>query len=1460
MLGQEKNEKRINFRVSPMAVNKRVLIFFALVLGTAIILRPVQVTLRDQIENVRDNFIQLTRESYGLRIQFASMGPSIFGSLDIRNVQVLREDDSVFLSMSRLRLSFSLFELIRGNTLGAFRSVNIDRPVLNLDFEKDAALQKRLITGTQAQENAGSIRELLPENFSVNIRNGQWEVSDSAGRFRFHNVGFDASIRQNRLSFQGRWNAEASLTGGIRTVMAARFNGDYLADIGEGSAAVTIQSAYGDNFRIRPLSISFFLSREQLEIRKAYDRTPGSFSLFYDIAEGRLQGRFEGNGFSPSSMFVLTGALREYNPLLDLRISGTAGFERENTGKFQFYVDLSGVGPSTGNSFLDHAIFNVGIDGNTNHIAVNRLNFRSPLGSLRFVGGADLNTTDYVPIVPYGTLNLSNFRLHGERGINADISLETSGNEIILFSNNFTAENFAFSAFVLSLAFEQQGFCFVFSALSNGAEENQDVYLSSFILEGSADYNPRQVRANLRLDSFSMGDILGLFEPFVSFSAISSLARSVAEDVSITTEVFFTTDFVNILYNAPQIAITYNGSQDISVIASIFGTDRMVELNSCLISWENGTADFSGFLDYSNPNNITFSAGAIVQNLVYFFDGHIQDRRNVRVSGSYGFEVNLSSWETGVIAGYARGNNIPFPSGRGFATLDFLVSILYESPTLWQARIDRFEIAGLSTPASSSANLSFSGAANESGITIPNLFFDDGKGVLSGNIILDWNHTFDYCDFAVYITGHNRNEFYRINGSYRDERLELSALGQGMQFARFTAQNAVVDGSLNLLWESAASFTAETIISSFTINQSGLHASAKINIDNNIFLTEQLNIQYSGLELNVPFIRVDRYASTAQTTAWASGFLADMPVEINLSGDAKFNSSATWPELFRDFNFLDAILNVSAARYDTMVAEEPFAFTMSLRQENSGHAIDIHGGPRDMLRFRYNTEPNGGIFFAALSAPSPARGTLFGSIDSGRIDANTTDLYVDMGALWRFIPPLDVIAFPGGIVTASIRVGGTLEDPEFYGTARATSLQILIPEFLPEPIRPVPITINLNGTEMSFGPVQATVGHGGGVASGWARFDQWIPNIFNFDIFVSHEHPIPYGLDIGGFMANGLTSGRLVLAMEDLIFSVTGDLIAYHTEISVDADELMAMAAGQAAEDELITVNVDISIQAGRRVEFFWPSVNLPIIQAHADMGTGIHIVADTATGSFALNGDVRLRGGEIFYLERNFYIREGVIAFRENETHFDPRISARAEIREQAVIGPVTISMIVSEAPLMSFSPRFVSNPPISQLEIYTLLGQVPQGDEDQRNFAASLALDTLAHFTVMRRVEREVRDFLGLDMFSMRTQVFQNMLLQATGLAPNPFDRPYRVANYFDNSTIVLGSFFGVDIFGEAMINFRYDERRENWGGMFLEPEFALEMRNPLFDIRFAAAPHSPGNLFIDDMSISLIWRRTF
>jgi hypothetical protein len=292
---------------------------------------------------------------------------------------------------------------------------------------------------------------------------------------------------------------------------------------------------------------------------------------------------------------------------------------------------------------------------------------------------------------------------------------------------------------------------------------------------------------------------------------------------------------------------------------------------------------------------------------------------------------------------------------------------------------------------------------------------------------------------------------------------------------------------------------------------------------------------------------------------------------------------------------------------------------------------------------------------------------------------------------------------------------------------------------------------------------------------------------------------------------------------------------------------------------------MDIDITSGQKVEFLWPWSEFPILHANADMGTKIHVTSDTVAGRFSINSDVKIRSGEIYYFERSFYIREGTLTLRENEIHFDPRITARAEVRDRTDDGPVTISLIVDNAPLSSFVARFESTPPLSQTEILTLLGQNltgTQADEASGSFQRAFinsATDVLAQFSVIRRLERQVRDFLHLDMFSVRTQVLQNAVFRATGLQ-DPVDRIGGVGNYFDNTTVFIGKYIGRDMFVQTMLSLRYDENKTTLGGLSFEPDIGVELQNPLFGIRWDFIPSHRENWFVDDNSITLTWRRSF
>jgi len=464
--------------------------------------------------------------------------------------------------------------------------------------------------------------------------------------------------------------------------------------------------------------------------------------------------------------------------------------------------------------------------------------------------------------------------------------------------------------------------------------------------------------------------------------------------------------------------------------------------------------------------------------------------------------------------------------------------------------------------------------------------------------------------------------------------------------------------------------------------------------------------------------------------------------------------------------------------------------------------------------------------------------------------------------LFNILPENSDFTMTGGYVNVSMDIRGSITDPEFFGSARGTSLRVKVPNYITQELRPIPFTVTIEGNEMNFGPVPVAVGKGAGTAKGWFLIDRWIPDTFSIDITVPRESPVPYGFDINGFVARGDASGNLNFSMENLCFDISGDLYANNTEMGVNYDEMVNRQENTFSDGKIPCV-VDLTVNTGPVVEFVYPNSRIPILRANPDMGTKIHITVDSLARQFSLVSDIKIRRGEIYYLERSFYVRSGLLVFRENELRFDPRLTARAEIRDHTDNGPVTISMIVDNAPLLSFTARFESNPALSQMEILALLGQNVPGAQQDENAAAvqraflSSGSEIATNFIVgrqMGQIEQQIRNFMRLDMFNVRTQIIQNALFRAL---QSPVDRTSSLGNYFDNTTVFGGKYIGQDMFVQGMLSMRYDASKDTF---VLAPEIGIEMQNPLFGIRWDFSPTHPESWYVNDNSITFTWSKSF
>jgi hypothetical protein len=1455
-------------------ISIEILVFVMLVIFTTLLLRPLQDTIRRNMEELRDNLLNQAGHVLNREIVYSSIGPSVFGTLDIRNIQIRGSNGAPVMAVSRLRISYSLWELLRGNISESLRSIRIDRPLLTLDQERDADLLRFFAPSrkdSESEEEYETFPQLtgfFPETFRLRVRGGEWavEAGPGAGRFRLDGLSFDADIREGRIRFQGRWNAGAVLTSILNQPaaisMAGRVNGECSTDLSGGSARVMIPSLSGDLFRFRPVTVNFTLEDHTLGIQKINDRSPFDLSMDYDLDSGDISGFFRCEDFSLQNLVSLTGSWKDYDQWLSLRTTGEVSFERKQPGGLRYSVDLAGAVPQ--NMPMGNGSFAISGSGDGGYARISRFVLRMPQGTIRYSGGLG-----FTPLAPEGYLSLSDLSLSGEEKINAEFSISTEGRNISFFGENLSVGKALLSAVDGSVVREEGGLSLAVSALCfRDIESYEDVRLSSLSFEGSMEYNPRHIRGSLKLDSFALLDIADIVRPFVKFAPVSGPAAGIFRDLAVTTEVFITTDLEHISYNIPRFITAYEGDQDIFALASLSGTDLRFEINEIRVFWGGGSAGASGYVDFSDPLDIFFSLNASYRELSYYFEGMILDRRSLSLQGSYGFNAYVNMTDFGVYSGYIEVSGLPIPMDEQYARLSFTSALYFNSPSLWSVDINYLELEDFKTPASSLSALRLSGRMDQDGALFPELVFDDQLGVMRGTLSASWEPRLT----NPLVWGNVRDEagleIYSVEGGFQDNVLDLRLSVSKMQLTRFLkdAYKGVVSGEVRLSWDTDAadSFSVDMNLENLSaqIGDTPVSAAARLVMDGDECILREVRLNYAAFQMDMPFLRINRPDSQMVTEARLWGTLGQQDMDISLTMDFYFEPIRSWFKVKDAFNSLTGRIDVTAARFDALSAEVPFQIAFSKTDE----FLSVSGGPGDMLRLQVS---RGGNFYAGLSYPSPVRGSLTGSISSGTVDARGTDLYVDLASLWRFVPPRaqEIITLAGGFATASVQITGPVGDPEFFGTVRGYSVQLLVPQYVAAPIRPVPLTVTLEGNEMVFGPVSASVGNGGGIVSGWFRFDRWVPNTFNLDVTVLSEDAIPFNMDIMGILAHGDVSGTLGMSMEDYVFTVSGDLTAQDTEISLASSELFTDRSF--APRTQVSTAADITITSGRKVEFVWPVTEFPVLQAYADLGTVLKISSDSLTQRYSVTGDINLRGGEIFYAERSFYIRAGTLSFNENEIQFEPRINARAEIRDRTDSGPVTISMIIDNAPLRSFTPRLESNPALSQIEILSLLGQNLTGVPEESTGAVQRAFlnsttDILAQFSVVRRLERRIRDFFSLDLFSFRTQVLQNAIIRATGLQ-GPVDRIGGVGNYFDNTTVFVGKYIGANMFAQGMLSFRYDENRRSsgwltYGGLILEPDIGIELRSPHFSIRWNVVFLHPENLFIDDNSFTLTWRWSF
>jgi len=1488
-------------KILPRSIYIKILVFAGLICISAVLMQPVQSAINRLMLHIRTNFLESVERQIGMEIRYSSIRPTIFGSFDIRNLRLIK-NEGVFLSVNRIRLFFSIPELIFKKKF-AVNTIQIDHPVLRVNFEKDKDtidLLSSMITNSEEKdvEFFQGISEFLPKEADYKIQNLSIYLSGDKTALNVQYMDVDFSWNGERIIIGGKFYCEAEYSGFLERTFAVKtsvsINCAYSPDLPGGNANISLltfsfleqdikkreasfllpASNTGTNtfFTLHPLSIAVSFDENSIHITPPVGDSL-SYGFNYDFLSGVIDAHADFDRFVLNDNAYFYNNLEKFSHILNMPVSGSASFKYEPEKDMEYAVNISG-GDFFRIARAETAVltdsFVIRASGSQERVIIN--DFSVSASSLTAKTGLFQGILSYKgrigfdPLLPNGEFSVSRFSLSGKEDINAVFDITADAREIIVSSGNVKAGKVSFLDTDLRM-YLQDSYISITAAINN--ENEGTVYLDAVL-----DRNPLQLEATLSVASFPVMDLAEVFSPFSDSFNIPPFSSVLVNDISLDTEIFFTTDFKNIVYNAPYTVI--NASNNINYF-SLSGTDHYVTINEGVFNINDNEFLASAQFNFSNPAELVFLFDANYLDSSWHIDGRLLDRKTLIIRDNNGLNLYGVISNTGSASGYIECVDYPFLFNGKQSYLDMYLSLRYDSFDFWYLDLAHLEIRDIQ-PFNSMDYMRISGVADQDGASFREILYSDAVGILAGSADFTWDSDLSYLQFMINLTdGYQKGEQYAVEGVLRNSHFDLSASVSNMHLDRFIkgSTEAFISADALVSWDSINSFEARIDLSSFYMmtQDNIITASGAALLTNDELSMHNVKFDFGEMESTITLLQLNREQGTVVTNANIQGFIDKSQKRLEGNADlyADFARIDSWLEINQALNSIDGTLRIADIKFGDMKQDE-FVFDFS---NNNGN-VSFHGGERNMIRFDMDSYGN---FFAGLSAPVPIQGTFYGVYKKGVVDAHCGSFFIDLSALWKLASGTEDFNIAGGYVTGKMDIRGPLFNPEFFGEGRGSSLRLKVPAYISEDIRPAPFDVVAEGYEFAFNSVPAIIGNGGGIVSGWMLFENWVPVNIGLEVDVPVQNPVPYSFNITGFLASGSVSGKMDLLIDagNSLMEISGNLFTNDTEIGLNMDEL----ASQSGNDDFSEIDfhsvVDLTVTAGSMVEFIWPNSNSPILRANPEMGTVIKVFSDTQTGQFSLNSNIKIRSGELYYFERSFYIREGSLVFKETENEFSPLISARAEIRDRTDSGPVTITMVIENEPLFSFEPKFETTPSLTQLEIYTILGQNinnTQGNDNTdmtQHFLLASTTDLLTQFVVssevfsqfipLRQFERGIRNFLHLDMFSVRTRLLQNAVITGvTGLGQAPVDRNNSIGNYFDNTTVFIGKYIGQDMFIQGMLTMKYDENSTVLGGLVFEPDIGIELQSPYFNIRWDFFPNHPENFWVNDNSITLSWSKSF
>ncbi len=1459
--------------------------------ATTLLLAPVQRTFHENMEELHRQMVAEIESLLNRDISYSRITPSILSFLEIHELRVhgRSSERAELLQIGRVRTHFRLRDLfgLGDPNSPIIQRVVIDNSQLSLDLERDRELiefSQELVETVLARETSRSLNGLRLDarNINLQLRSGAHNLSATELAFSLRFAVTELNFRISSILGYDRFDIEGAATGSApdlpRTVRAnIESEGLIRSDLSGADFDLILNELFTPALIVRAFHFGLVYEDNKIELRNLPDQEPIDLNLVVDLVERSAELRFQAQDYDPQRTVIVGDELRDQAPWLIETLSGSGELSaalrsplepdaKELPASGAHSVVLSDIA-----TILDEADLMVNYDldldlglaasyspetlfvllratGDEEQAVVQKLQASSTRSSGRaeFQGVVDIGDR-----APRGMLRFDAFRYRDSRDLTGEISIDRAGQS----QWNFSSPKLLYG----------EGEIHEISLNVAPAAQTTAVkgvfFLDEFateLVEFDGLVAPNRgpgFDGNIELQNVGAASIYKLLRG-VSSQPAEQTTPSQLENLRIDTRVSLATEFGELReLETPYVSVFDTVNSDRYLSFSIFGEDNTYVVEDIFFGY-GGRIVQGALYGELQPNTVVDLSGEILfEEEIYELSGGFDPRYGFQLTTPRGLALAAWSDANGGYRFSAEANNLMLPLLPDDAVLEFDVSGGVRSLQDWELVIHEIQYSGVPTPAGSHAILVLSGNLGPSGGTLSEVRLEDSIASLvgSGSVSYGFASPFRIATNIV-LFGDTLDEQYELDialydgeldGEFRYNQASLRHLGR-------PNIRGAVDGVATIQGRtSAPRLVGQLEIRDGRYNNDPLFATVGYDLSPARIELSDIELRYLKSLFQADQAMIDREARTVRVQGMYRHQSRSGQTELAVNVDGLFEENDTG--LVQPFE--DDFRVAVRLRSNEVLRNQP-ENEFEIRIARAGGTVILDGGSEGELSGRLSSN---GVFEIRARPPFPIALQADGVFENGRLEANLNRIEISAGKIAHM---LDFVEFAvlDAQITGSLRIVGPINNPEFFGTLTAEQFRSRL-TFTPNEITAERLYLIFQENTITMNRAAARSGDGRAFAEGRVVLNRWTPDEFRIEVETVDEGGVGIAYDFGTVVIDGYGIGTLAVYGTPNLVNIRGDFTGRSTTITL-SENISAERTPGVRNTEF---SVDINVRTGRGVEFYWPTINFPLLRSFARSGEELHIEWDSINSEFSLVGDIGIQGGELFYFDRSFYIREGRIVFNEDQDDFDPLLSVRAEVREFSERGPITIFMVVDNSRFSEFTPRFESNPMLPESEIAELLGGQVFGQTVGEFAALSSAVlltgDTADQFGVMRRFESRVRDTLRLDLLSVRTPVFQNLVRGAVEDRSEDVETQVpSLGGYLNNTSVFMGKYVGTDVFLELLLRLQavnqFDPDTRDIGGLAVDTEFTLEFQTPFFLLEWGFFPRDASELYVRDNTFTFSW----